>query len=224
MVRPNAFPFMNAEPSLQASRGPADLAAALGRQRPIPIIVLPHHENHAWFSWSCRPSPGKGARSWSRCSTAAATAARFRSISPMVGPCGCCSAMTASSIRSVCITASSAPPRAAGPMLSSEGRYMGAAAYGDPDRLTNPFYAALKANLQPGAGGSIASTDPANWPRRLFEAVYGRLIRILGAADRAEGYVESGRRARVEDIDHKARTRRSGSTRRRPRRWCSRTR
>ena len=46
--------------------------------------------------------------------------------------------------------------------LSSEGRYMGAAAWGDMNRASNPYYAPLRHVLQFGDGGETAST--ARWP------------------------------------------------------------
>jgi len=39
--------------------------------------------------------------------------------------------------------------------LSSEGRYMGAAAWGDMNRASNPYYARLREVLDFGANGEI---------------------------------------------------------------------
>ena len=81
--------------------------------------------------------------------------------------------------------------------LSSEGRYMGATAYGNGDRKTNPYYAALKPifSLQP-EGRIYINRDLANWPRDIMHHPYtAELIRILGRADRASGHVEPGRGA-----------------------------
>ena len=46
--------------------------------------------------------------------------------------------------------------------LSSEGRYMGAAAWGDMSRAGNPYYARLRDVLHFGAEGEVKST--ARWP------------------------------------------------------------
>ena len=46
--------------------------------------------------------------------------------------------------------------------LSSEGRYMGAAAWGDMNRASNPYYARLKDVLHFGADGEVSSIAP--WP------------------------------------------------------------
>ncbi len=81
--------------------------------------------------------------------------------------------------------------------LSSEGRYMGATAYGNGDRKTNPYYAALKPifSLQP-EGRIAINRDLANWQRDILtQPVHARTHPHSGGADRAEGHVEPGRGA-----------------------------
>jgi carbamoyltransferase len=58
-------------------------------------------------------------------------------------------------------------------MLSSEGRYMGAAAYGERDRLRNRYYGRLRELVRLLPGGAIRlDRRLANWPRRLFAEPY----------------------------------------------------
>ena len=53
-------------------------------------------------------------------------------------------------------------------ILSSEGRYMGAAAWGDGDRLTNPYYRQLRQLFHFGPNGTVRlNRTLANWPRGL---------------------------------------------------------
>ena len=48
--------------------------------------------------------------------------------------------------------------------LSSEGRYMGAAAWGDMNRASNPYYARLRQVLDLGANGEVKiNRAMANW-------------------------------------------------------------
>jgi carbamoyltransferase len=67
-------------------------------------------------------------------------------------------------------------------ILSSEGRYMGAAAWGDGDRRTNPYYRALRAIFDFAGDGTVRLNRAlANWPRSLQIRPYTRqLAAILG--------------------------------------------
>src|SRR5207245_10876918 len=57
--------------------------------------------------------------------------------------------------------------------LSSEGRYMGAAAWGDMNRASNPYYARLKEVLHLGQGGEIRlNRSMANWYSDPFDHPY----------------------------------------------------
>ena len=76
--------------------------------------------------------------------------------------------------------------------LSSEGRYMGAAAYGDMNRSTNTFYPQLRNIFDLRADGEVyLNRSLANWPRRMLrQALYPGAHRHPGAAHRARGDVE----------------------------------
>jgi len=65
--------------------------------------------------------------------------------------------------------------------LSSEGRYMGAAAWGDYDRRTNPYYQRLRELLVFAPGGQVhLNTRYANWQRDLSRPYSQALLEILG--------------------------------------------
>ena len=66
--------------------------------------------------------------------------------------------------------------------LSSEGRYMGASAWGDKNRSTNPFYKQLKPLIFLGAEGQIhINRSLANWIRQGWIKPYSnKLEEILG--------------------------------------------
>ncbi|MFK8003239.1 MAG: carbamoyltransferase C-terminal domain-containing protein, partial [Polyangiales bacterium] len=65
--------------------------------------------------------------------------------------------------------------------LSSEGRYMGAAAWGDGDRETNPYYEALRPLLILGAKGEVrVNRDYANWQNDPARPYTDELTRVLG--------------------------------------------
>ena len=209
MLRPNAFPFMNAGYLFQASRAPGDLAAVMGQRRPIPIIALPHHENHAWFSWSVSPfakeeapvivSVLDGAGDRGAISIYLVHDGTMRLLF------GNDSVFDSLGLYYGFISAT----QGGWTILSSEGRYMGAAAYGDSDRLTNPFYAQLRQIFSLGPGGSVAlNRSLANWQRRLFDEPYtADLIRILGQPVALKDMWNPDAVLKVENIDEREGTR-----------------
>ena len=92
--------------------------------------------------------------------------------------------------------------------LSSEGRYMGAAAYGDMNRSTNRFYPQLRNifGLRPD-GNVYLNRALANWPRNLLRKPYTpELIGILGSPIAPEDMWNPDAVLRVEDIRHQPNT------------------
>ena len=90
------------------------------------------------------------------------------------------------------------------PLLSSEGRYMGAAAWGDSNRLTNPYYPQLRDVFVLGSEGRIfLNRSLANWHRGGCEAPYTkRLAAMIGAPVLPKGMWHPDAVLRVEDIAH----------------------
>src|SRR6185437_1097833 len=109
----------------------------------VPIIGMPHHDNHAWFSYLASPF----ARAREPVVVAVVDGSGdFASLSAYLGGDG--------SLRNIGSNASLfdslglfysviSSTQGGWTVLSSEGRYMGAAAYGDMDRATNRFYRRL---------------------------------------------------------------------------------
>ena len=93
--------------------------------------------------------------------------------------------------------------------LSSEGRYMGAAAWGDMNRATNPYYGRLKDVLDFGADGAInLNRALANWYCDPFDRPYMRaLVDILGEPLKPDQLWNPDAVLRVEDINHRPDTR-----------------
>jgi carbamoyltransferase len=85
---------------------------------------------------------------------------------------------------------------------------MGAAAYGNADRRTNPYYAELRAILILQPDGQIyLNRALANWHRDVFDDPYTpALARILGAPVAPKDMWNPDSVLRVEDIRHKADT------------------
>jgi carbamoyltransferase len=89
--------------------------------------------------------------------------------------------------------------------LSSEGRYMGAAAWGDTNRASNPYYARLKQVLDFGDGGEVRlNRAMANWYADPFHKPYKPPLRdILGQPLKPEQLWNPDAVLRVEDIEHR---------------------
>src|SRR2546430_13037680 len=89
--------------------------------------------------------------------------------------------------------------------LSSEGRYMGAAAWGDMNRASNPYYPRVKHVLHLGDNGEIRlNRAMANWHSDPSHIPYkSPLIDILGEPLKPEQLWNPDAMLRVEDIHHR---------------------
>jgi carbamoyltransferase len=90
------------------------------------------------------------------------------------------------------------------PMLSSEGRYMGAAAWGNGDRLSNGYYRRLRQIVHFGGEGEVRINRAlANWTRGgLHEPYTEELTEILGEPIPAEQRWHPDAVLNVEDVRH----------------------
>jgi carbamoyltransferase len=168
-LRPDAMPaVMNIMHVWQAYMAPKRLGAQLGLAQPMPIIGLRHHDNHAYLSYGASPFSGSP----------------DPVIVTVLDSCGDDGAISlyvarqgelkmVSSNRSVfdslgLFYSIISSTQGGWTILSSEGRYMGAAAWGEGDRLTNPFYRQLRQIFHFADGGRVyLNRALANWPRRL---------------------------------------------------------
>jgi len=205
LLRAGSSPIMNPAQFDPATRGARHLAQALGLPAPVPIIGMPHHDNHAWFSFAVSPFAdsdepvmvvvvdGTGdLGSISLYVVEAGSMRLLRCNNSVFDSLGCFYAMISST-------------QGGWTWLSSEGRYMGAAAYGDGDRRTNPVYQQLRDifSLQP-EGQVYLNRSLANWHRDPFDNPYSpELTRILGAPIAVNDMWNPDAVLRVEDIQHK---------------------
>jgi carbamoyltransferase len=192
----------------QMTRSPKILARQLGFAQPVPLICMPHHGNHAWFSFAASPFADDGepvaiavldgtgdAGSISLYVVEGGAMRQLYSNDSMFDSLG----MFYSVISST---------QGGWTWLSSEGRYMGAAAWGDMDRATNRYYARLKHVLLLGAGGEVRlNRAMANWHcDPSYEPYKAALIDILGEPLKPEQLWNPDAMLRVEDIQHRADT------------------
>ena len=193
----------------QMTRMPKLLGRQLGLSERVPLICMPHHDNHAWFSYAASPFPDSGEP------VAIAVldgTGDLGSISLYVAENGAmrrlyCNDSMFDSLGAFYSVISST--QGGWTWLSSEGRYMGAAAWGDMDRASNRYYAALRQVLDFGSGGEVRlNRSMANWYCDLFDHPYkAPLIEILGEPLRTDQLWNPDAVLRVEDIQHRPDTR-----------------
>ena len=189
----------------QMRRTPKILARQLGLTGRVPLICMPHHDNHAWFSFAA--SPFVDSNEPVAIAVIDGTGDQG-SISLYVAKDGAmrrlyCNDSVFDSLGAFYSVISST--QGGWTWLSSEGRYMGAAAWGDMNRATNPYYARLKEVLQLGADGEIKlNRAMANWYSDPLDNPYhAPLIAILGEPLKPDQLWNPDAVLRVEDIHHR---------------------
>ncbi len=169
---------------------------------------MPHHDNHAWFSFAASPFADSGEP------VAIAVldgTGDLGSVSLYVAENGAmrrlyCNDSMFDSLGAFYSVISST--QGGWTWLSSEGRYMGAAAWGDMDRASNRYYARLKQVLDFGDDGEIRlNRAMANWCCDPFDHPYhAPLIEILGEPLKPDQLWNPDAVLRVEDIQHRPET------------------
>ena len=208
LLRPRETPVLNTARLDPATRGPRHLGRALGLPDPVPFIGMPHHDNHAWFSFCVSPfarhespvmiSVIDGTGDLGSTSLYVAEKGSMRRLR--------CNQSVFDSLGAYYGVISST--QGGWSLLSSEGRYMGAAAYGDCDRQTNTIYPSLKNIFSLAPEGQVyLNRSLANWQCDPFDHPYTpELTRILGAPIAAKDMWNPDAVLRVEDIHHKPNT------------------
>ena len=189
----------------QMTRSPKILARQLGLSGRVPLICMPHHGNHAWFSFAASPFADNGepvalavldgTGDTGSVSLYAVENGRMRQLY-------CNNSMFDSLGMFYSVVSST---QGGWTWLSSEGRYMGAAAWGDMSRATNPYYPRLREVLQFGSNGEVwLNRAMANWYYDPSVHPYkAPLIEILGEPLKPEQLWNPDAVLRVEDVKHR---------------------
>jgi carbamoyltransferase len=187
------------------AQAPTRLGYQLGLDARMPIIGMRHHDAHAYFSYAVSPF-------------ATDTDPVMVFVSDSGGDDSCLSLYNCEGGRLELLSAR-APSQldSIGAMYellsatqggwsqaTAEGRYMGAAAWGDGNRLTNRYYRRLKDLFYFGPDGEVwLNRALANWTRSSWDEPYTEeLVDILGEPVRLEDMWHPDAILNVEDIRH----------------------
>jgi carbamoyltransferase len=206
-LRVAEIPGFNLRQFSMGTRAARILGRQFGGDQPVTFITTPHHDNHAWFSFCVSPFARSdrpvmiavfdGAGDVGAISLYAVKHGRMHQLR--------CNDSLFDSLGHYYTIISST--QGGWTWLSSEGRYMGAAAWGDDDRRTNPFYKSLKEIISLRPQGQIhINRDLANWHRSFSQPYTRDLIRILGEPIALKDMWNPDAVLRVEDIRHKENT------------------
>src|ERR1700733_260856 len=172
------FDFINTAASVR--QGPERLGKEFGLAAPQPLISMGHHENHAAFSYAVSPFnrsdrpvmitvlDGFGDEGAISLYVAErGRLQRLRSNESLFDSLGCFYSIISST-------------QGGWTVLSSEGRYMGAVAWGDRDRLTNTYYRRLRQIFHFGEEGQVrVNRRLANWHNGGERDSYTQLLREI---------------------------------------------
>lgn len=205
LARRDAMPLFDGDRVGTAVRAtPARLKQHLGLKETPALIAMPHHDNHAAFSWAVSPFRDidepvmvtvlDGFGDEGGISTYVAEQGKLNTLSKNF-----------SFVESLGLFYSVISSTQGGwTPLSSEGRFMGAAAWGDGDRMTNPFYRGLRQLFYFGTDGQIAlNRSMANWHVGGLLAPYkAPLTELIGQPILPDGMWNPDAVLNVDDIEH----------------------
>ena len=148
----------------EVSKLPGRLQKQFGLDARQPVITMPHHANHASMSFALSP--------FNHC-----TEPVMVTVLDGFGDAGAISLYLVKDGQLTLLRKNDSIVESLGTFysiissskggwnaLSSEGRYMGAAAWGDGDRLTNPYYKRLRQIFYFGADGTVSiNRTMTNW-------------------------------------------------------------
>lgn len=203
LVRRSASPQMNFWHFLEALQAPARLRPFFGTKKRVPVIGLRHHDNHAIFPYAASPFAGSpettvivvidGFGDDGAMSTYVARQGKVELACRIPG--------LFDSLGFLYAVLSST--QGGWTTLSSEGRFMGASAWGDQNRLTNPYYKRLRQILFFGPEGRVhVNRSYINYHRRGQLGPYSRdLAEIIGEPIPPDKMWNPNAVLKIDDLD-----------------------
>lgn len=181
------------------------LAQQLGHDGRMPIVGMRHHDSHAYFSYAVSPFATESGSTMVIVLDGSGDDASTSLYEANDGQLRLLKAQGANIFDSLgTLYGFLSSTQGGWPVLSSEGRYMGAAAWGDGNRLTNRYYRRLRQIVHFGPGGEVRLNRAlANWTRGgLVEPYTPELVEILGEPIPVEQMWHPDAVLNVEDVRH----------------------
>lgn len=203
LAHKDASPQMNSWHFLEALKAPGQLKSFFNTKKRVPVIGMRHHDNHAFFPYAVSPfakSPEPtiivvvdGFGDDGAMSTYVAEQGkvklvqRFPNIFDSLG----------------LLYAVISSTQGGWTTLSSEGRFMGASAWGDTNRLTNPYYKRLRQIIHFSSDGKVSvNRSLINYHRRGQQKPYSKqLVEIIGEPIPPDKMWDPGTVLKIDDIE-----------------------
>lgn len=204
LMNPKYDPTFNLSHLLKGLKAPERLSKQLEFKKTKPFVGLHHHQNHAYFSYAASPFEGL-------------TESVMVAVIDATGDNGAISLYEVKDGSWTCLRENESTIDSLGYLygyisstqggwsfLSSEGRYMGAAAWGNQNRQTNPYYKRLRQILYFGKDGQILiNRKMANWHIKSHQEPYAKeLIDILGEPIKPGDMWDPDAVLNVDDVSH----------------------
>ncbi len=186
-------------------KAPARLGEQLGFGARIPIVGVRHPDSHAYFSYAVSPFAADAEPTMVLVIDGGGDGACTSLYTGRSGHLTLLGTQAMSQLGSLgWMYGTLSATQGGWPPLSSEGRYMGAAAWGDGNRLTNRYYRRLKHLFHFGPDGEISlNRSLASWTKYSWDKPYsGELIDILGEPITLQEMWNPDAVLNVEDVQH----------------------
>jgi len=203
LARKAASPQMNSWHFLEALKAPRLLKDYFKTKNRVPVIGMRHHDNHAFFPYAVSPFAKSqdptmivvldGFGDDAAMSTYLAKEGKMELIQRFPN------IFDSQGLLYAVISST----QGGWTTLSSEGRFMGASAWGEMNRLTNPYYKRLRQILYFGSDGHVSvNRSFINYHRRGQEKPYGKqLVEIIGEPIPAKKMWNPGTVLKIDDIE-----------------------
>ncbi|PYC40098.1 carbamoyltransferase C-terminal domain-containing protein [Pseudomonas protegens] len=204
LLNPRHDPNFNLSHLVKGLGAPKRISQSLGLETTQPLIGMHHHNNHAYLAYALSPF-------------AREPEPVILTVLDGTGDNGAISLYEVRDGQVICHRQNQSTIDSLGYLygyisstqggwsfLSSEGRYMGAAAWGNASRLTNPYYKRLRQILYFAEEGNIhVNRTMVNWHIKSHTEPYGQpLIDILGAPIAPGDMWNPDSVLSVDDIEH----------------------
>jgi carbamoyltransferase len=186
-------------------QAPEMLGRQMGLGARVPIIGVRHHDSHAYLSYAVSPFANEPEPTMVLVIDGGGDGACTSLYSCHSGRLTLIGTQAANQLESLgWMYGVLSSTQGGWPPLSSEGRYMGAAAWGDGSRLTNRYYRRLKHLFHFGAEGKVSlNRGLASWATYSWDRPYSEeLVEILGEPIALEDMWHPDAVLNVEDVQH----------------------